>query len=71
MKEYRIRAKFCGPVYSDRTYKNRTFLSKYEAQNQLKEAREYYRRTPYYAAELISVRIEGRTVSEWTTEREL
>lgn len=69
MREYRIRAKFRGPVYSDRTYKRKVFFSKYEALEQLREAREYYNRPPY-AGELVSVTIEGRHVSEWEQETE-
>lgn len=64
MKEYRIRAKFNGSVYGDRTFKRMVFDDLRKAKIWLAKAQQYYSSVAY-AKYLDTVVIEQREVSEW------
>ena len=62
MKEYRVLALF-EKVYQPRTYRRKIVNTQEEAEELLKRAKEYYSTYPY----LISVQIQEREVSEWSS----
>ena len=65
MKEFRIMAYFSNNApahsYQPRSFKRKIYTCREEADEALKEAREYYSKYRY----IDCVRIEQRNVSEW------